>query len=152
LRNSSATLMGASLSGASARWAGANDRIRVAVIGLGNRGRGHVREASASKGVEVATLCDVDSKRLEAAAAEHEKATGLKARCETDLRRILEDKNIDVVSIATTNHWHALATIWACQAGKHVYAEKPVAHNLWESRKMVEAARKYHRIVAAGTQ
>src|SRR5258707_2918886 len=138
--------------GTSARGAGANDRIRVAVLGLGGRGRGHIREASANQGVEVVALCDPDRKRLETAAAEHQKAAGVKARCETDLRRILEDKEIDVVSVATTNHWHALATIWACQAGKHVYVEKPVSHNLAEGRKMIEAARKYKRFVTTGTQ
>ncbi|PYV19061.1 MAG: gfo/Idh/MocA family oxidoreductase [Acidobacteria bacterium] len=152
LKASSASLVGASLMGTSARWAGANDRIRVAVLGLGGRGRGHIREASANQGVEVVALCDPDRKRLETAAAEHQKAAGVKARCETDLRRILEDKEIDVVSVATTNHWHALATIWACQAGKHVYVEKPVSHNLAEGRKMIEAARKYKRFVATGTQ
>src|SRR6058998_3907183 len=150
LKASSASLVGASLMGTSARWAGANDRIRVAVLGLGGRGRGHIREASANQGVEVVALCDPDRKRLETAAAEHQKAAGIKARCETDLRRVLEDKEIDVVSIATTNHWHALATIWACQAGKHVYVEKPVSHNVWEGRKMIEAARKYDVRVQVG--
>jgi predicted dehydrogenase len=151
LRHSSAAVAAASIIGP-ARWAGANDRIRVAVLGLGNRGRGHIREAASIEGVEVATICDPDETRMGRAASECETEGQRRPKCEPDLRRVLEDKTIDVVSIATPNHWHALATIWACQAGKHVYAEKPVAHNLWESRRMLEAVRKYDRIVAAGTQ
>jgi predicted dehydrogenase len=152
LKTATSTLAGASLVGTSARWAGANDRIRVAVLGLGGRGRGHIREASANPGVEVVAVCDPDRERLAFAAAEHEKARGVKARQETDLRRILDDRSIDVVSVATTNHWHALATIWACQAGKHVYVEKPVCYTMAEGRRMIEAARKYDRFVATGTQ
>ena len=152
LKSSSSALVGASLVGTSARWAGANDRIRVAVLGLGGRGRGHVREASANQGVEVVALCDPDSKRLEIATAEHEKATGVKARCVQDPRKILEDSSIDVISVATTNQWHALLTLWALQAGKHVYVEKPVSHALSEGRMMIDAARKYKRFVATGTQ
>jgi predicted dehydrogenase len=152
IRQSSKSVVAASLIGTSARWAGANDRIRVAVLGLGGRGRGHVREAAMSQGVEVVALCDPDSKRLEFGAAEHEKATGLKARRESDPRRVFEDKSIDVVSVATPNHWHALAAIWAVQSGKHVYLEKPVSHTLVEGRKLIETARKYKRFIATGTQ
>ena len=150
LRQSTA-LAGASLLGAG-RVLGANDRIRVAVLGLGNRGRGHIREASSIPGVEVVTICDPDETRMARSATDCEAAGARRPKCEPDLRRVLEDREIDVCSVATPNHWHALATIWACQAGKHVYAEKPVAHSLWEGRKMIEAARKYDRIVAAGTQ
>jgi predicted dehydrogenase len=151
LRRSATTVAGASLLGPG-RWAGANDRIRVAVLGLGNRGKGHIKEAASVPGVEVATLCDPDENRLQKYAAECESDYKRRPKCEKDPRRVLEDRDIDVISVATPNHWHALATIWACQAGKHVYAEKPVAHNMWESRRMIEAARKYDRIVAAGTQ
>ena len=151
LRQSSAAVAAASLVGP-ARWAGANDRIRVAVLGLGNRGRGHIREAASVENVEVATICDPDQTRMERSASDCEKAGQRRPKCEADLRRVLEDKTIDVISVATPNHWHALATIWACQAGKHVYAEKPVAHNLEESRRMLEVVRKSGRIVAAGTQ
>ena len=152
LKHSSSLLLGTSVIHASGRWARANDRIRVAVLGLGNRGRGHIREAMAIDGVEVATVCDPDETRMAKSAATLEKATGRRPRLEPDLRKIMEDPDIDVISIATPNHWHALATIWACQAGKHVYCEKPVAHNLLESRRMLEAAHKYDRIVATGTQ
>ena len=151
LRQSSAAAAAASFVGP-ARWAGANDRIRVAVLGLGNRGRGHIREAASVENVEVATICDPDQTRMERSASDCEKAGQRRPKCEADLRRVLEDKTIDVISVATPNHWHALATIWACQAGKHVYAEKPVAHNLEESRRMLEVVRKSGRIVAAGTQ
>jgi Oxidoreductase family, NAD-binding Rossmann fold len=151
LRQCSAAVATASLVGP-ARWAGANDRIRVAVLGLGNRGRGHIREAASIENVEVATICDPDETRMARSASDCETAGQRRPKCEADLRRVLEDKTIDVISVATPNHWHALATIWACQAGKHVYAEKPVAHNLEESRRMLEVVRKSGRIVAAGTQ
>jgi predicted dehydrogenase len=101
---------------------------------------------------EIVAVCDPDRNRVAARAADVEKRTGRRPRIEEDLRKIFDDKSIDAVSISTTNHWHALATIWACQAGKHVYVEKPVCHNVLEGQKMVEAARKYKRIVQTGTQ
>ena len=152
LKTSSTLLVGTSLAGKSAAWAGANDRIRVALIGAGIRGRGLMYEASDVDGVEVAVICDPDERRMAEKAAELEKKTGKRPKTEPDLRRVLEDPQIDVVTVASCDHWHALATIWACQAGKHVYVEKPVCHNLFEGQKMVEAARKYDRIVQAGTQ
>ncbi len=103
-------------------------------------------------GVEVATFCDVDEERLNKRAAEFESRTGRRPRLEPDLRRVLDDRGIDAVTIATCNHWHVPAGIWACQAGKHVYVEKPLAHNVWEGRQLVTAARRYHRIVQGGTQ
>jgi predicted dehydrogenase len=145
-------LAAGAMAGGTACRGSANDRIRVAVLGLGNRGKGHIAEAASLPNVEVATLCDPDRNRLAQYEAVVEKTTGKKPKLERDLRRVLEDKSIDVMSVATPNHWHALATIWGCQAGKHVYCEKPVAHNLSESLKMMEAARKYGRVVAAGTQ
>ncbi len=133
----------------------ANDRIRVAVVGLGGRGRNShcvaLREL-ADRNVEIAALSDCDRRRLAAAADEHEKATGKRPATAVDMRRLLDDRSIDAVSIATPDHWHALQTIWACQAGKDVYVEKPASHNIFEGRKMVEAARKYDRIVQLGTQ
>jgi predicted dehydrogenase len=100
----------------------------------------------------VAVLCDIDERLLPKAAADIEKISGKKPRTETAIRRVLEDKTIDAVSIATPNNWHSLATIWACQAGKDVYVEKPASYNIFEGRKMVEAARKYDRIVQTGSQ
>ncbi|MGW8316913.1 MAG: Gfo/Idh/MocA family protein [Bacteroidales bacterium] len=131
---------------------GPNGTVRVAVIGIRSRGKDHYRALSKIPGVQIATLCDIDQRQFPEAVAEVEQLTGHRPDTETEYRKVLEDKNIDVVSIATPNHWHALQTIWACQAGKDVYVEKPVSHTVVEGRKMVEAARKYGRIVQAGTQ
>ena len=131
---------------------GANDRINMAVIGIRSRGRQHYLEWMKIPGVRVKTLCDVDENLFPERVLEVSELQGKKTGTEFDLRRVYDDRDIDAVSIATTDHWHALATIWACQAGKHVYVEKPTSHNIWEGRKMVDAARKYNRIVAAGMQ
>ncbi len=133
---------------------GANSRVRVGVVGLKGRGGDHIQGFSqlASNHVELAALCDVDEAVLGKRLDQVEKSTGKKPKTFTDVRKLLEDQSIDVVSFATPNHWHALGTIWACQAGKDVYVEKPCSHNIWEGRKMVEAARKYRRIVQHGTQ
>ena len=129
------------------RAAGANDTIRVAQIGFRSQGGGHIATLSKIKGVRVVALCDVDSQVLT------RKARDLgDVKSYNDIRELLDNKEVDAVSIATPNHWHALATVWACQAGKDVYVEKPASHNVFEGRKMVEAARKYKRIVQAGTQ
>ncbi|WP_420149773.1 Gfo/Idh/MocA family protein [Spirosoma sp.] len=135
-----------------ARAFGANDRVRVAVLGINGRGKNHIDGFSKLKDVEVVTLCDVDTNVLQAGAASFEKKYGRKVQTMTDLRQVYDDKNVDAVSIAMPNHWHALATIWACQAGKDVYVEKPGSHNLYEGRKMVEAATRYNRIVQHGVQ
>jgi predicted dehydrogenase len=131
---------------------GANDRIRVAVIGINSRGKDHISGLSKQANVEVSTLCDVDLKVLQQGAKDFEGKYGRKVEVMQDMRQVLDSKDIDVVSIATPNHWHALATIWACQAGKDVYVEKPGSHNLFEGRKMIEAAQKYNRIVQHGVQ
>ncbi|HLK96375.1 MAG TPA: Gfo/Idh/MocA family oxidoreductase [Hymenobacter sp.] len=131
---------------------GANDRLRVAVIGLNGRGKDHISGFSKLENVEVATLCDVDDVVLQKTASDFETKSKRKVKTESDLRKVYEDKDIDAVSIATPNHWHALAAIWACQAGKDVYVEKPGCHNLYEGRKLVEAANKYGRIVQHGVQ
>ena len=131
---------------------GPNDQIRMAVIGFRGRGQSHIGAFTKDKRTTVATLCDIDSRLFDKAAAGVEKKTGKKPECVQDLRRVFDDKDIDAVSIATPNHWHSLATVWACQAGKDVYVEKPVSHNFVEGRKMVEAARKYGRVVQTGTQ
>lgn len=131
---------------------GANDRLRVAVIGINGRGKDHISGFMKQDNVEVATICDVDNVVLQAGAKAFEEKYGKKVATEQDLRRVYDDKSIDAVSIATPNHWHALAAIWACQAGKDVYVEKPGCHNLFEGRKLVEAATKYNRIVQHGVQ
>lgn len=132
-------------------WAGANDRVRIAVMGINGRGRSHLGGFSNLKNVEIAAICDVDS-RLFPAAVKDLSRNGKAPRTEQDIRVLLEDPDIDAISIATPNHWHSLATIWACQAGKDVYVEKPMTHNIFEGRKVVEAAAKYNRIVQHGTQ
>jgi predicted dehydrogenase len=131
---------------------GANDRINVAVIGVNGRGKGHIEDYMKLENVQVLTLCDPDMVVLKQRQQEFKTAYDKKVKLEQDLRKVYEDKDIDAVSIATCNHWHALATIWACQAGKDVYVEKPGSHNIWEGRKMVEAATKYDRIVQHGVQ
>ncbi len=134
-----------------ARAEGANDDIRVGVIGFGGRGQSHIDAFTKMSGVRVVALCDVDSKILERG-IKRLADKGCAVQGFTDVRKLLESKEIDAVSTATPNHWHSLVTIWACQAGKDVYVEKPVSHNVFEGRKCVEAARKYQRIVQAGTQ
>ncbi len=129
-----------------------NDTINVAVIGIRSRGKDHYNALAKIPNVKIATLCDIDQSLLPEAVAEVEKLTGHKPGTETEYRKVLDDQDIDAVSIATPNHWHALQTIWACQAGKDVYVEKPVSHTLLEGRKMVDAARKYNRVVQTGTQ
>src|SRR5512143_1467586 len=131
---------------------GASDRIRAAVLGVNGRGKDHVEGLMAVPGVEVVTLCDPDSHVSAQRAKEFLEKHGKPVKTEKDLRKVYDDKEVDVVSIATPNHWHALATIWACQAGKDVYVEKPCSHNPFEGRKCMEAARKYKRIVQHGTQ
>ncbi|MCC6862587.1 MAG: Gfo/Idh/MocA family oxidoreductase, partial [Bryobacterales bacterium] len=128
----------------------AGDRVNLAVVGLRGRGRDHYRTFAKIPGVRVAWLCDIDERLFGPAVEEVERAAGYRPETVVDLRKLLERKDLDAVSIATPDHWHALQTIWACQAGKDVYVEKPLCHNLREGRKMVEAARKYGRIVQVG--
>lgn len=130
---------------------GANDDIRVGVIGLGNKGSHHVEQFGALAGVRVVALCDVDPTRLGTLRERFEKSGG-SAFCATEPRRVLERKDVDAVVIATPNHWRALLAVWACDAGKDVYVEKPVSHNIWEGRQIVRAAERHRRIVQAGTQ
>ncbi|MFP6904303.1 MAG: Gfo/Idh/MocA family oxidoreductase [Verrucomicrobiota bacterium] len=126
-----------------------NDTVQVAIIGLRGKGKQHMQMFKAMDGVRVAAICDPDRNIL----AERAKELGdLQAKTHTDLRRVMDDKELDAVVIATPNHWHALATIWACQAGKDVYVEKPVSYTIEESRHMIAAARQYDRIVQSGTQ
>jgi hypothetical protein len=136
------------------RKAPASEQLRVAVVGVRGRGRAHVDGFLNNPYCVITTICDVDKadsiigppmKRVE-------NAQGKAPKFEQDLRRVVADKDIDIISIATPNHWHALAAIWALQNGKDVYVEKPVSHNVSEGRRIVEAARKYNRICQAGTQ
>ena len=129
-----------------------NDMVNIAVIGIRSRGKDHYKALAKVPNLRIAMLCDIDERLLPDAVAEVEKLTGFKPRTETDFRKVLENKDIHCVSIATPNHWHALMTIMACQAGKDVYVEKPVSHTVLEGRRMVEAARKYGRVVQTGTQ
>jgi predicted dehydrogenase len=138
----------------------ANNTIRIAVVGLGGidviggvsgRGRRLMDTLGKVPDVRIAALCDVDQAILDHSVQEF-KNRGQSVAAYTDVRKLLEDQTIDAVVIATPNHWHALATIWACQAGKDVYVEKPPSHNIWEGRQMVAAARKHGRIVQVGTQ
>ena len=131
---------------------GANDKVRVAVLGVHGRGKSHIKGFMNLENVEVVTLCDPDKQVLQERQKDFKEKYDKKVKIEQDLRKVYEDKDIDAVSIATCNHWHALATIWACQAGKDVYVEKPGSHNIYEGRKMVEAATKYDRIVQHGVQ
>jgi predicted dehydrogenase len=126
---------------------GANEAINMGFLGVGDRGSYSAKWYSGIKDVRIATVCDADSARMNAT---QKKFPGSKA--EQDLRKVLDDKSIDAVVISTCNHWHALAAVLACQAGKDVYVEKPVSECIWEGRKIVEASRKYNRIVQGGTQ
>lgn len=131
---------------------GSADKVRIAVLGVNGRGTSHIGGFMSQPDSEVVCLCDCDLNVLGKRADEFDKKYGKKVGRQQDLRKVLEDKSIDAVSIAMPNHWHSLATIWACQAGKDVYVEKPGSHNIYEGRKMVEAAKKYDRIVQHGVQ
>ncbi|HET9319843.1 MAG TPA: Gfo/Idh/MocA family oxidoreductase [Bryobacteraceae bacterium] len=128
-----------------------NDTVRVACVGIRGQGNSHIREYSAMPNVEIAALCDVDENVLNKRLDEVVRSGKKKPAAFTDVRKLLEDKSIDAISIATPNHWHSLIGIWACQAGKDVYCEKPCSHNIFEGRQLVAAAQKYNRIVQHGT-
>ncbi len=150
----STALTAAALNLPARSWAGiigANDDVRAAVVGLNGRGRDHIQGMSAVPGVRLVALCDVDSRVLENS-VKRLKDRGVAVEGYSDIRKLLESKDVDVITIATPNHWHSLAAIWAIQAGKDVYVEKPVSHNVSEGRRVVEFARKYNKIVQAGCQ
>lgn len=131
----------------------ANSRIGVCTIGFNGQGKSHLQDILAMKDeAEFVALCDVDSEVLERGAKLVEDAQGKRPKLYRDIREALADKSIDAVTIATPNHWHSLAAIWACQAGKDVYVEKPLCQNIYEGRQLVEAAKKYGKIVQHGTQ
>lgn len=133
----------------------ASDRIRVGLVGLGGRMEAHIaclHEMESTDNIEIAAICDCDKEKLETASARYPELAGKKLITYTDQRQLFDDDTIDAVSFATQDHWHALQAIWACQAGKDVYLEKPGSHNLFEGRQLVAAARKYNRMVQHGTQ
>ena len=130
----------------------ASETVVLGFMGVRGRGRDLIKYFAKRSDVEIAYLADVDSRLLAERAAEVESLRGHRPKTVQDFRRVLDDKSVDALVIATPDHWHALATIWACQAGKDVYVEKPTSHSIWESRKMVEAARKHDRVVQVGAQ
>jgi len=142
---------GLSLAMPFSRVRGANNDIRAAVVGIRNQGTNHINWFRNIPGVRVVAICDADKQFVDREEQNFKKRNE-KVDTYVDYRKLLEDKDIDVVITAAPNHWHALVTVWACQAGKDVYVEKPVSHNIWEGRQMVKAARKHNRIVQAGTQ
>jgi len=129
-----------------------NDTVRVAVVGCGGRGASHMGAWTSQPNVELAALVDVDDSHSERYIGQLQRKNLKPVPTFRDIRKVLDDKNIDAVSIATPNHWHTLQTIWACQAGKDVYVEKPCSHNVFESKQIVAAARKYNRMVIMGSQ
>ena len=147
---SSATFLAPSIISASVF--GANDRINASVLGINGRGKNHISSLMKQKNVQVVNLCDPDMNLLKVRQKEFKNKYKKDVSLEQDLRRVMDNKDIDVVSIASPNHWHSLSVIWACQAGKDVYVEKPGSHNIFEGRKMVEATQKYDRIVQHGVQ
>lgn len=145
--------LGASFMPLSSSFQGANDKIVLALVGSGGRGLGTIiSTCKVNTNVEIKTVCDVKTTRIEAALSTIEKELGYKPKSTKSMKEIFDDKDIDAVWIATPEHWHALATVWACQAGKDVYVEKNPTISIWEGRKMIEAAEKYKRIVQIGFQ
>jgi len=149
---SAAALGTAGVLGRPERVMGANNRVRVAICGVHGRGNDHLENFAKIPNVEIAALCDIDASVLSKRVAEMDKMGLAKPATFGDVRKLLEDKTIDAISIATPNHWHSLMAIWACQAGKDVYVEKPCSHNLWEGQQLVKAAQRYNRVVQHGTQ
>jgi predicted dehydrogenase len=132
---------------------GANDRVNLGIVGLGGRGRNHIDYYSKLKpDARIAAVCDVNQSARERAIAQVRKLNNYDPKEFTDMRTLFASKDVDAVSLPLPNHWHALATIWACQAGKDVYVEKPATHNLFEAQQAVAAARKYNRMVQVGSQ
>jgi predicted dehydrogenase len=130
----------------------ANDKIDVAIVGLGGRGQAHMKEYMNLPEANIVALCDVNQSALERGQALVEKTTGKKPKGYDDMRKVFADKEVQAVSMPVPNHWHALATVWACQAGKDVYIEKPACYNVFEGQQMIAAARKYNRMVQVGSQ
>lgn len=128
-----------------------NEKVRVAIMGLRTRGKQLAPAFVAAPGTEISHLIDPDPSMVKGA-LDAIKGVEAQPKIETDIRKVLDDKGVTAVVVAAPDHWHALATVWAAERGKHVYVEKPVSHNLTEGRRMVEAARKYKVVIQAGTQ
>src|SRR5947208_3410204 len=135
-----------------ARVMGANDRIQAAIIGLGGRGQDHIKTYLTLPEADIAALCDVNQEALERSQSTVQRAGRNKPTGYADMREVFADKNVDAVSMPLPNHWHALATIWACQAGKGGYLEKPACYNIFEGKQMIAAARKYNQMEQVGSQ
>ncbi|PYT23539.1 MAG: gfo/Idh/MocA family oxidoreductase [Acidobacteria bacterium] len=148
-------LMGSMAAGAAAMrpsgLASASDTVRVACVGVRGQGRAHIKHYAQMPNVEIAAICDIDESVLNARLSDVEKLGKKRPAAYVDFRKVLEDKSIDAVSLATPNHNHTLQTVWACQAGKDVYVEKPCSHDMFEARQIVAAAQKYNRMVQHGT-
>ena len=134
-----------------ARVRGANSDIRIAIVGLRKKGKEHIKSFEEIPGVRIVALCDCDRQFLDLNALPF-KNPNEGIRTYVDYRKLLEAKDIDAIVVVAPDHWHALMTVWACQAGKDIYVEKPACHSIWEGRKMIEAARQYERIVQVGSQ
>ncbi len=147
-----AMTVGAATLAMGSRVLGANDRVRVAICGVRGRGNDHIKGYAKVPQAEIVALCDVDQNVLDARLDEMDKMGLPKPEAYGDVRKLLENKDIDAISIATPNHWHSLIAIWAMQAGKDVYVEKPCSHNLYESKQLIAATEKYKRIVQHGSQ
>ncbi len=139
-------------SGLEARSWAASDKVNAAIVGVGSRGSDHVRNFGRRGDMNLVAVCDVDTAQTERAVQAYYTARNVRPKTYQDLRKLYEDKDVDAVVICTPNHWHALAAIWACQAGKDVYVEKPVSYNPFEGARMVAAARRHNRIVQGGMQ
>ncbi len=146
------TAGGALAATSAARLRGADDKVNVAIVGLGGRGRDHMTLYSKLPDARIVAVCDVNQEALERGQALVEKLTGSKPKGYADMRQVFDDKEIQAVSMPLPNHWHALSTIWACEAGKDVYVEKPACYNPFEGEMMIAAARKYKRMVQVGSQ
>jgi predicted dehydrogenase len=144
--------LGAATAAAASRVWGANDRINVAIVGIGGRGTSHLNVYSKLPEAKVTGLCDVNQAAREVAQATLLKNTGEKAKEFVDMREVFADPGVDAVSIATPNHWHALATIWACKAGKDVYCEKPASYNIYEGQRMIEVQAQTKKMIQIGSQ
>jgi predicted dehydrogenase len=136
----------------SPRILGANERVRVAIVGLRGRGFDHIKQLKGIADVEIAAICDIDENVIAQRLTDIEKLGMPKPKTFVDVRKVLEDKSIDAITVAAPNHWHSLMGIWACQAGKDAYIEKPCSHSWWEGKQLVAAVNKYNRIVQHGTQ